>query len=136
MTNKSYIEEFWSDKIDDIITYFHNGSGYRIIVYREKIGETQRIVAEVSYKWSVFSLGIISSGWETDHVVGSCIEDLPKIIEGVRDKVTRRFFLKTIRELPMHEFKIKDFLTNNGKGDRIDWCKVRKYEEKYYGGGM
>ncbi len=131
--SKSYLEKIWYDMRNDIVTYFHNGSGYRVVIYKEQLGHEKRIVVEVSYKWSAFSLGIISSGWPTDNIVGSCIEDLPKIVSGVKDKVTRRFILRTIRELPMHDgLYIKDFLTNNGKGDRIDWKKVREYEEKYY----
>ena len=133
MTSKSYLDEIWGDRKNDVITYFHNGSGYRVIVYRDKVANEYRTVVSVSYKWSVFSLGIISSGWSIDNVVYSCIEDLPRIVDGVKDKVTRRFILRTIRELPMHDgLYIKDFLTNNGRGDRIDWEKVREYEKKYY----
>jgi hypothetical protein len=136
MNNKkwSYLKNGWGkgEDLSNLVTYFHNGSGYRIVVYKDTLEGNIRV--RVSDKWSAFAIGIISSGFPREKGnVYSCIEDLDKIMNSVRDKTTRRFFIRTVRKLALYDgLYIKDFLTNDGRGDRIDWEKVREYEKKYY----
>lgn len=118
---------------EKLISKFRNRSGYIIEEFKvndEKWGEYIRLKVtwkkDNRYKY----LGIVTSGWEVDFVIEACIEDFSKIITNIKDKIARRYFLRKFRELPMHEYKIKDFMRNSK--DLISWKKVYEYEKEHF----
>lgn len=117
-----------SDK--KLISRFHNKSGYTIWVEYDETHEVYHIYVDcskrklISWSWGVYS------GSKDDHNVHECLELFDMTVSNIKSKTARRYFLRTVREFPMHEYKIKDFL-NNCK-NTVDWEKVYEYEKQYY----
>ena len=108
---------------------FHNRAGYTITVRYQEEHDSYHVHVDcsrgkvIAWGWGVYS------GFKEDHIVGECLSLFDMTVNNIRNKTARRYFLRLIRELPMHEFKIKDFL--NSSGDRVNWDKVREYEKQY-----
>jgi hypothetical protein len=108
------------------LEYFRNKSGCRIVSETDDKGVTRVYV--INDRIGIY---YVYSGFPDDKVVSCCLEELSAAMSIIKNKVARRYFLRTIRELPMHDnLCIKDFL--NKSGDRVDWEKVKEYEKKYY----
>ena len=109
-------------------TSFHNKSGYKITVDYNELGDSHSIHVKYKRHCYVPSEGVYE-GYYDDHIVSYCVKNFDFLVKFIKDKTARRYFLRLVRNLPMHELKVKDFLTAGG--DRVDWNKVHEYENKY-----
>jgi len=110
---------------------FHNKAGYKIWVTYDDCYDSYHVHADqkdmpILPAWGVYS------GFNCDHVVDHCVEYFDDYVKAIKDKIARRYFLKLVRELPMHDLKIKDFIDRSGV--KIDWEKVKEYQNKYEDG--
>ena len=109
-----------------LIKRFHNKAGYTIKNWYDENNESTRISVyhrNQHFKWGIYS------GFKDDKVVGHCIELFDEIVENIKDKTARRYFLREARKLEMHDgLLLQDFLKPGGI--KVDWNKVDKYEEE------
>ena len=113
-----------------MVDRFHNRSGYTIEEWCEcsdDHGNIHHIFVDrhgYCFKWGLYS------GFKDDKIVGYCIELFDEIVENIKDKTARRYFLRRARKLEMHDgLLLQDFLKPGG--DRIDWDKVKDYEKEW-----
>ena len=118
-----------SDKIWELVSRFHNKAKYTIEEWCEHSGEYGDVYhifvhhPKHHFKWGVYS------GFKDDKVVGHCIGLFDEIVENIKDKTAKRYFLREARKLEMHDgLLLQDFLKPGGI--KVDWNKVDKYEEE------
>ena len=113
----------WAEEYK-VLSIFKNKSGYRVVLYEMTLDSFKFFRIVVSSPDNDY-IPWIDSTWETDKELSYYVKDVEGITKSIKNKTTRRYFLRTIREFPMYNKKLGDYM----KGDKINWEKVKDYEK-------
>lgn len=126
MNKGKYLRSSLSDR--EIVSVFKNKSGNRVVLYK--------VFEPVSYYYIVVSNSYrticdLISGLPDEEEAEYYLRDIEKYTKRIKDKTTRRYFLRLVRSLPLHQGKLfGDFMFSDG---RVDWENIKKYEQQFPG---
>ena len=113
----------------NIVSVFKNKSGYRVVLY--EITECEYSYYSIVVSKSYHVVCDLISGWPDEEEVEYYLKDIEQDTRKIKDKTTRRYFLRLLRSLPLHQEKtFGDFMYVDG---RVNWEKVKEYERQFPG---